>query len=33
MRGFWDGSFEDDGKSGCGIVMKWDYTDQNGGNQ
>ena len=22
IRGFWDGSFKDDGKSGCGIVVK-----------
>ena len=22
IRGFWDGSFKDDGKSGCGIVIK-----------
>ena len=22
IRGFWDGSFKDDGRSGCGIVIK-----------
>ena len=33
IRGFWDGSFKDDGRSGCGIVIKGVDREKWGDNQ